>query len=1257
MKNVVAIVLPSKLTECYDAKIFDKQTVNDISNELRLIDHVLFIHTPKYRQLLEADCEPTEEYKELIISSSVSRYSRPEYYLIELPKSDENKIFIKIVVKNQTKHVIPPFFASFDQEKLDLMVGADIKEKIKNDLCIELASYKVYFENEGEDSLSDSAHAHEVINKAKSCQLILDAVVTDKAAGKLSHRCYAVAEIVSTEESYVSDLKYIQNFWEANMRKRQMMPEDQLQIVFKDIYAIVGAQSFFLEKFKMRGTTYGACVAESFLEFSSVFKASQLYVSNYAMIIEVLNNFNKKPKFNKKMKELNSKTEGRDIFSYLITPVQRMPRYILFLRDLIKDTPPSHPDHELMQLAYDAIEKVTKQFDDVTALSKKQTELMRLQKQISKNFIFLDKQRELVTQFSVSIPINPPSKIYQGTIYIFNDLVLIVRTRKKGELGVKIVYDSEIGVFQYKYQWPDFNSITIDATKKPYGDRKSIYTLVFEKAADRDNLLKELENIRTRIKIESKSKFCFEWANIDVKSDMPALVKPLTATVDADPYIFSNNLVYKLINSEITKVGQLPNALAATSSDRSIFVYSNEGIYVIEPPNTSCTLMKLDTKLPILRGASLSFYDHSLYLFGGKIRRNEYSNTLYVINTRNNEVKKYENMEDAPSPRWNHSAVVYHKDLIVYGGCYRQATGPVVLSDAAILDLKKLEWRPFDIELAPRKRHTMLMYGKFIVIVGGIENHTTIINLVTEDVFVCDDIGNYSTSFPYSHAAIFPEGDAFLVAGAKDKKFGFAAIFDLEMPPFVKQSHEKEHAMKAIAMSDDNMHNPSARSRKNNHKHQHKHKHASVNNPFRKHKKREPAVVIKEVPENFFRSDSIDVIQSIDSTDDDTSRFDESDQDIRTSLSLTENEPIVQPSTHPDSKDQTNEENKDDDSFDQKKDEDKSEKDEDKSEKDEDKSEKDEDKSEKDEDKSEKDEGKIEKDKGKSEKDKGKSEKDKGKSEKDRKRKKSAERGKSKHKHEEKDKKKKEASPLKKSPSHATIIDRYRRPSLTLTSPQRNLLDDEFHDNPATISPNSDQTTPTNNTTNTNTNEEDMTKGQNLAVEDSATSPLLDNSDEFIFEDDENIKQSPTKFKPVTNNEEGAAAEYSKLDEEVKMVTPVLQVYVEKKEKEDRRKKEKEERKKQEEERKKEKEERKKQEKLRKKQEKLNGKPLLQNGNEIMLMTAGTSMDTPLLQQYDSVQSVAEKKKCSKTCIGISVAVSVLVVVGVVVAVLFVLKH
>ena len=48
----------------------------------------------------------------------------------------------------------------------------------------------------------------------------------------------------------------------------------------------------------------------------------------------------------------------------LIKPVQRIPRYVLFIKDLLKHTAPSHPDHAPLQIALGELTLMAERFND-----------------------------------------------------------------------------------------------------------------------------------------------------------------------------------------------------------------------------------------------------------------------------------------------------------------------------------------------------------------------------------------------------------------------------------------------------------------------------------------------------------------------------------------------------------------------------------------------------------------------------------------------------------------------------------------------------------------------------------------------------------------------------------------------------------------------------------------------------------------------------------------------------------------------------
>ncbi len=56
----------------------------------------------------------------------------------------------------------------------------------------------------------------------------------------------------------------------------------------------------------------------------------------------------------------NPRSKGQNLQSYAIMPVQRVPRYLLLLRELIKWTSDSHPDRVNLDLALNHVDESAK---------------------------------------------------------------------------------------------------------------------------------------------------------------------------------------------------------------------------------------------------------------------------------------------------------------------------------------------------------------------------------------------------------------------------------------------------------------------------------------------------------------------------------------------------------------------------------------------------------------------------------------------------------------------------------------------------------------------------------------------------------------------------------------------------------------------------------------------------------------------------------------------------------------------------------
>ncbi|KYR01365.1 pleckstrin (PH) domain-containing protein [Tieghemostelium lacteum] len=102
-------------------------------------------------------------------------------------------------------------------------------------------------------------------------------------------------------------------------------------------------------------------VGDIFLEMIDFLKVPYShYIINFPACLKVLENASKRPAFMLFTQQCKTIPEvgKRDIQSFVSMPIQRIPRYVLLLRELLKFTVPGHSDHTNIELAVKRMEDI-----------------------------------------------------------------------------------------------------------------------------------------------------------------------------------------------------------------------------------------------------------------------------------------------------------------------------------------------------------------------------------------------------------------------------------------------------------------------------------------------------------------------------------------------------------------------------------------------------------------------------------------------------------------------------------------------------------------------------------------------------------------------------------------------------------------------------------------------------------------------------------------------------------------------------------
>ena len=210
--------------------------------------------------------------------------------------------------------------------------------------------------------------------------------MTKQNVGELDQRMRIINEIYDTEDSYVQGLKIcIRYYYEPLIENDRMIPRDKLDEIFRHFPDIKTTNSQFfdeLTKSKEQGLLYDE-IGKIFQQFSPYFKVYKMVVGNSEKVLEVLKECCESPEITRYLEKqrqmINAKTQ-LDLRSYLITPVQRLPRYNLLLTELIKNTEKDHKDYNNLVKSLESFKECTQFANDSVRERERRDKLVTIAK-------------------------------------------------------------------------------------------------------------------------------------------------------------------------------------------------------------------------------------------------------------------------------------------------------------------------------------------------------------------------------------------------------------------------------------------------------------------------------------------------------------------------------------------------------------------------------------------------------------------------------------------------------------------------------------------------------------------------------------------------------------------------------------------------------------------------------------------------------------------------------------------------------------
>jgi len=169
----------------------------------------------------------------------------------------------------------------------------------------------------------------------------------------------------------------------------------------------------------------------------------------------------------------HSLIKGNSLDSFLILPVQRVPRYVMLLQDLIKNTEPLHPDYAWLEKSLESMKAVATFINDAILDEERRINCIEVSKQLvfqpNINIKWTPSNRLLINQGIVNKQCH--NKIVERELFLFNDTLMYsrVQTNKTyNVMGLTELEKVEVESYPDKPEDKIVNAFVIKAPKKSF---------------------------------------------------------------------------------------------------------------------------------------------------------------------------------------------------------------------------------------------------------------------------------------------------------------------------------------------------------------------------------------------------------------------------------------------------------------------------------------------------------------------------------------------------------------------------------------------------------------------------------------------------------------------------------------------------------------------------------------------------------------------------------------------------------------------
>ncbi|KJE92083.1 hypothetical protein CAOG_03110 [Capsaspora owczarzaki ATCC 30864] len=256
------------------------------------------------------------------------------------------------------------------------------------------------------------------------------------------NRQEAIFECLTSERGYARDLHVILDQFLKPLRDSDVVNKTDLNILFSNIEQLLPLAEELascLDERRKQSVVVDH-VGDVYLLMADFFRMYTLYCGNFEHALVHIDKLRKNKKASALLDKLERSPECRmlNLNSFLIKPVQRICKYPLLIKAIIKHTEENHKDFQFLTQALNKLETIVTIVNEGNKAAERTNRMIEIQGKLKNDdFALITPSRKLLREDEVK---DVTGKKEDRIAFLFNDVVLL--TTKNGKFHAAIPFDS-----------------------------------------------------------------------------------------------------------------------------------------------------------------------------------------------------------------------------------------------------------------------------------------------------------------------------------------------------------------------------------------------------------------------------------------------------------------------------------------------------------------------------------------------------------------------------------------------------------------------------------------------------------------------------------------------------------------------------------------------------------------------------------------------------------------------------------------------